>query len=172
MSRQSYSRSPSAPPPAASTLVPQSAARNLNALDSPLRPCYYLERPDGTRTALIEVDQLPDLFRIRGLSPKLSAADTAGMTSVGIKEGGQRKYTVEVADSSATPHLGEPSKHTEPENAPVTITATPSSKAPVSRPPFKLPREAFFANYTTERFNDRVQRQGFCHRCPNVSPSL
>lgn len=92
MSRQVDSRSLSASSLAASTLALESAARKCNAPDldpPPLRSYYYLERPDGSRTALIEVDLLPELVRIRGLPPKLSAADTACMTSVEIKRGGR-----------------------------------------------------------------------------------
>lgn len=130
-----------------STVVLPSAAESLNAPKpgpSVVRPCYYLERPDGTLTALVEVDQLPDHVRIRGLPQKLSIADTTGMTSVGITDGGQRKYTVEIAENSATFHRGEPSKssatkNTGSENASVTIATKPSTKAPVSRAPSECP---------------------------------
>lgn len=141
-----------------STVVRPSVVSGLNVPDSNpsfLRPCYYLERPDGSRTALVEVDQLPELVRIRGLPPKLSVTDTAGMTSVGIKEGGHRKYTVEIADGSANLHNG----HTDLEKASATITTPPSSKAPVSRSSFEFPEEDFFANYTIERHSDSVQRR-------------
>lgn len=138
----SFSNSPLAT--SGSTVVRPSAVRSLNAPDSNpsfLRPCYYLERPDGTRTALVEVDQLPELVRIRGLPPKLSVTDTAGMTSVGIKEGGHRKYTVEIADGSTDLHNG----HTDLENASAAIKTPPSSNAPVSRSPFEFPEKGLFA---------------------------
>lgn len=141
-----------------STVVRPSVVSGLNVPDSNpsfLRPCYYLERPDGSRTALVEVDQLPEIVRIRGLPPKLSVTDTAGMTSVGIKEGGHRKYTVEIADGSANLHNG----HTDLEKASATITTPPSSKAPVSRSSFEFLQEDFFANYTIERHSDSVQRR-------------
>lgn len=151
MSKQADSSSLSASSPLAvssSTVVLPSAAESSNAPKSDpslVRPCYYLERPDGTLTALVEVDQLPEHVRIRGLSRKLSIADTTGMTSVGIREGGQRKYTVEIADISANSHhRGEqPSnasatKNTGHENASVTIAATQSIKAPVSRNPLRI----------------------------------
>lgn len=145
MSKQadSSSLSTSSPPAVSSfTLVLPSAADISNAPKSDpslVRPCYYLERPDGTLTALVEVDQLPEHVRIRGLRHKLSIADTTGMTSVGIREGGQRKYIVEFAEIPANSHRGEPSKPSafnDPENASVT---TPSIKAPVSRNHFEFP---------------------------------
>ena len=144
MSKPSNTFSLSASPLAASgsTVVHPSVVRSLNAPDpnpSFLRPCYYLERPDGTLTALVEVDQLPELVRIRGLPPKLSVTDTAGMTSVGIKEGGHRKYTVEIADGSANLR----NEHTDLENASAAITTPPSSKPPVSRSFFESPKEDF-----------------------------
>lgn len=127
-----------------STVVLPSAAESSNAPKSDpslVRPCYYLERPDGTLTALVEVDQLPEHVRIRGLPHKLSIADTTGMTSVGIREGGQRKYIVEIAEIAASFHHGEPSRPTAsknigPGNGSVT---TPSIKAPVSRNHFEFP---------------------------------
>lgn len=149
MSKQadSFSLSASSLAASSSPIVPSSAAKSPNAPDSDpslLRPCYYLERPDGTLTALVEVDQLPEHVRIRGLPHNLSSADTTGMTSVGIREGGQKKYTVEIAESSANFHLGEPTKppatkHNGPENTSVTIATIPSSKAPVSRTHFEFP---------------------------------
>lgn len=63
------------------------------------------------------------------------------MTSVGIKEGGHRKYTVEIADGSTDLHNG----HTDLENASAAIKTPPSSKAPVSRSPFEFPEEGLFA---------------------------
>lgn len=152
MSKQADSSSLSVSPPSltasSSTIIPpSSAAKSSNTPDSDpslLRPCYYLERPDGTRTALVELDLLPEHIRIKGLPHKLSTADTTGMMSVGIREGGQRKYTVEIAESSANFHLGEPTKppaikHTGPENTSIALAATPSSRAPVSRPLFGFP---------------------------------
>lgn len=130
-----------------STIVPPSVAKSSKAPASGLslvRPCYYLERPDGTLTALVEVDQLPENVRIRGLPHKLSTAETTGMTSVGIREGGQRKYNVEISESSANSHHVRSSKLpankiSGPENVSVTIASTSSSKTPVSRTPFDFP---------------------------------
>lgn len=149
MSKQADSHSLSASSLAASssTFVPPSTAESVNAPKpgpSVIRPCYYLERPDGTLTALVEADQLPEHVRIRGLPQKLSIADTTGMTSVGIREGGQRKYIVEIVENSANFRRGEPSKssatkNTGPENASVTIATTPSTKATVSRAHVEFP---------------------------------
>lgn len=149
MSKQadSFSLSASSLATSSSHVVPSSTAKSLNAPDSDSslhRPFYYLERPDGTLTALVEVDQLPEHVRIRGLPHILSIADTTGMMSVGIRERGQRKYTVEIAESSADFHLGEPTKppaakNNRSENASVGIATIPSSKAPVSRTHFEFP---------------------------------
>lgn len=130
-----------------STVVPPSTAESVNTPKpgpSVTRPCYYLERPDGTLTALVEVDQFPEHVRIRGLPQKLSIADTTGMTSVGIREGGQRKYIVEIVENSANFRRGEPSKssatkNTGPENPSITIATTPSTKAAVSRAHVEFP---------------------------------
>lgn len=130
-----------------STFVSKSAGTAANGSDSDssyLRPSYFVERPDGTFTALIEVDQLPDLIRIRGLPPKLSAVETAGMTSVGVKKGSQTKYSIDIADISGKFFFSELSKHTAHENASVTPTTTQSSKAPVSQSPFETARQAFW----------------------------
>lgn len=115
------------------TFVTQHAGAVANGSDSDSSypwPSYFVERPDGTHTALIEVDQLPELIRIRGLPPKLSAAETAGMTSVGVKKGGQKKYIIDIAGTSGKFHFGDLSKHNAHENASVT---TPNSKASVSQ---------------------------------------
>lgn len=128
-----------------STFVSKSAGAAANGFDSDssyLWPAYFVERPDGTYTALIEVDQLPDLIRIRGLPPKLSAVDTAGMTSVGVKKGSQKKYSIDIADISGKFFFSELPKYTAHENASVTPTTTPSSKAPVSPSPFETDRQA------------------------------
>lgn len=150
MSKQADSSSLSAASPLtafSSIVVLPPEAESLNAPNpgpSVVRPHYYLERPDGTLTALVEVDQLPDHVRIRGLPQKLSIADTTGMTSVGMREGGRRKYFVEIGENSANFYRGEPSKssatkNTDLENPPFTIATTPSTKAPVSRAHFEFP---------------------------------
>lgn len=120
-----------------SAFAHESTGRFPNGPDldpSCLWPSFYLERPDGTCTALIEVDLLPELIRIRGLPPKFSVSDTAGMTSVGTKDGGLKRYIVEIADNSANFYLRGPTKHTNFENSStITNTTTSSSKAPVSQ---------------------------------------
>ena len=113
------------------SLVASDSGAMVNGSDSDSSnpwPSYFVERPDGTHTALIEVDQLPELIRIRGLPPKLSAADTAGMTSVGVKKGGQKKYIIDIAGTPGEFHFGELSKYNAHENASVT---TSNSKASV-----------------------------------------
>lgn len=129
-----------------STFVSKSAgtaANGSNSDSSYLWPSYFVERPDGTLTALIEVDQLPDLIQIKGVPPKLFAVDTAGMTSVGVKKGSQKKYSIDIADISGKKFSPELSKHTAQENASVTPTTTQSSKSPVSQSPFETDRQAF-----------------------------
>lgn len=119
------------------------AANGSDSNSSYLWPAYFVERPDGTFTALIEVDQLPDLIRIRGLPPKLSAAETIGMTSVGVKKESQRKYCIETADSSGKLSSSELSKHKAHGNTSVAPTITLSSIAPVSQSSFETARKTF-----------------------------
>lgn len=128
-----------------SLLASHSAAANgSDSNSSHLRPAYFIERPDGTLTALIEVDQLPAFIRIKGLPPKLSAADKIGMTSVGVKQESQRKYCIETADTSGKFCILELSKQQDPGNTSITPTTTLSSKNPVSQSPFKTAREDFW----------------------------
>lgn len=144
------------------------AANGCESDSSYLRPAYYVERPDGTFTALIEVDKLPDFIRIRGLPSKLAAVDTGGMTSVGVKEGNQKKYSIDIADISGKFCFSELSKPTTHENASVAPTTTPSSKAPVSQSLFEKARQEFFANDIIERCGDRVARPRLSHDCRGV----
>lgn len=146
------------------------AANGPDSNSSYLRPAYFVERLDGTFTALIEVDQLPDFIRIRGLPSKLAAVDTGGMTSVGVKEGNQKKYSIDIADISGKFCFSELSKTTTHENASVAPTTTPSSKAPVSQSLFETTRQDFFflANYIIERCGDRVARPRLSHNCRGV----
>ncbi len=71
------------------------------------RPSYFLYRADGTCTALIEVDQLPESIRIVGVPASLSLAETAGMFSMGTKERDERRYLVETVDSATRYRPGE-----------------------------------------------------------------
>lgn len=107
-------------------------ADGSNSDSSYLWPAYFVERPNGIFNAPIERNHLPELIRVRRLPPKLSAADTAGMASVGIKKEGKKKYNIEIADISGKFHFAEPSKHTARKNASITSTTIPSSKALVS----------------------------------------
>ncbi len=67
------------------TSISQTVANGSNSDSSYLWPAYFVERPNGIFTAPIEGNHLPELIRVRRLPPKLSATDTAGMASVGIK---------------------------------------------------------------------------------------
>lgn len=60
-------------------------------------PTYFVTRPDGTRTALVEVDQLPASIKIAGVPANLPAVDAADMTCVGNMERGSFHYIIEIA---------------------------------------------------------------------------
>lgn len=140
------------PVASSSTFLSKPAGTTANGSDSDssyLWPAYFVKRPDGTFTALVEVDQLPDFIRIRGLPQKLSAVDTAGMTSVGIKKKNQKKYSVDIADISGKFCFSELSKHASHENASVAPITTPSSKASVSQSSYEIARQDFLANYVS-----------------------
>lgn len=66
-------------------------------------PTYFVTRPDGNRTALVEVDQLPASIKIVGVSANLPAVDAANMTYVGTKDWASFNYIIEtVAFSHST----------------------------------------------------------------------
>lgn len=88
--------------------------------------------PMGYLTRLLREITFQSSSEYEGFPPKLSAADTAGMASVGIKKEGQKKYNIEIADISGKFHFAEPFKHTARKNASITSTTIPSSKALVS----------------------------------------
>lgn len=114
------------------TSISQTVANGSNSDSSHLWPAYFVERPNGIFNAPVEGNHLPELIRVRRLPSKLSAADTAGMASVGIKKEGQKKYNIEIADILGKFHFAEPFKHTARKNASITSTTIPSSKALVS----------------------------------------
>ncbi len=61
------------------------------------RPTYFVTRPDGTRTALVEVDQLPASIKIAGIPANLPANDAYDMTCVGNRERAPFQYIIEIA---------------------------------------------------------------------------
>lgn len=153
-----------------STFVSTPAATAANGPDSNssnLWPAYFVERPDGTITALIEVDQLPDSIRIRGLPPKLSASETTGMTSVGVKKESQRKYCIETADIPGKFCFSDLSEHKTHGNTSATPPTTLSSKTPVGQSPFEK-LAGLLANYTVERRGDRFANPRPSHDCRGV----
>nr|OQO22298.1 hypothetical protein B0A51_10213 [Rachicladosporium sp. CCFEE 5018] len=54
-----------------------------SAYPVPLRPSYFIARPDGIFIPLIPVDELPPHIRLRGFGRPLSYQDTFGMQYVG-----------------------------------------------------------------------------------------
>lgn len=64
------------------------------------RPTYFVTRPDGTRTALVEVDQLPASIRITGVPANLPAGDALDMTCVGTRERVSFQYIIDIAAAS------------------------------------------------------------------------
>lgn len=75
------------------------------------RPTYFVTRPDGTRTALVEVDQLPASIKIAGVPANLPAADSEDMTCVGNRERAPFQYIIEIAavNSLTNPSAGKES---------------------------------------------------------------
>lgn len=65
------------------------------------RPTYFVTRPDGTRTALVEVDQLPASIKIAGIPANLPTIDAYDMTCVGNRERSPFQYIIEIAAAAA-----------------------------------------------------------------------
>lgn len=65
------------------------------------RPTYFVTRPDGTRTALVEVDQLPASIKIAGIPANLPAIDAYDMTWVGNRERSPFQYIIETVAAAA-----------------------------------------------------------------------
>lgn len=62
-------------------------------------PKYYVARPDGTLSALVEVDQLPTWIQIAGISTNLPAIDAKDMACVGNSERAPLQYIIIVSDA-------------------------------------------------------------------------
>lgn len=81
------------------------------------RPTYFVTRPDGTRTALVEVDQLPASIKIAGIPANLPAIDADDMTCVGNRERAPFQYIVEIAAAN-TPSANPSAAGKEPPQPP------------------------------------------------------
>ncbi|KAJ9351761.1 hypothetical protein DTO027B9_6137 [Paecilomyces variotii] len=62
---------------------------------SPLRPQFFISRPNGTMTPMIAVDELPAHISIRGVPRVLAPSETQGMTSLGSIPPRAQFYVVE-----------------------------------------------------------------------------
>ena len=73
---------------------------------------FFIVRPDGTKTPLIAVDELPSNFHILGVPPSISDAQTQGMVSLGLVPSSGRYYVVQQDENSAasSSSLGPPSQ--------------------------------------------------------------
>ncbi len=76
----------------------------MTEIMDPPRPKHFLKRPDGTFTALIEVDQLPPSIRMVGIPKTIGFSETLNMRSLGVQSRHPNKYVVEfLADSQLSP---------------------------------------------------------------------
>ena len=58
------------------------------------RPRHFIHRSDGTITALVAVDELPNSIRLENVPSHLSQAETQGMTSLGVEAKSAGVYAV------------------------------------------------------------------------------
>ena len=106
--------------------------------DSP-RPQFFVARADGTITPLIAVDELPVAIQIKGVPAAISPADTQNMTSLGLKERSNQRYTVLwTAESPSTKAvattalLNNGPVNVEPVCSPDIATATSRAQTPIT----------------------------------------
>lgn len=90
------------------------------------RPTYFVTRPDGTRTALVEVDQLPASIKIAGIPANLPANDAYDMTCVGNRERAPFQYIIEIAAAN---------NNNNPSDNPNTVGKEQPQPPPPSPPP-------------------------------------
>lgn len=65
-------------------------------------PQFFILRPDGTKTPLIAVDELPLNFHVQGAPPSISDAQTQGLVSLGLVKSSGRYYVVQHDEDSPT----------------------------------------------------------------------
>lgn len=72
----------------------------------PLKPQFFIWRPDGKQVPLIPMDEVPTNVIFHGVPRTLEAKDTTGMISLGLYESRHAHYHVEFAGSRANPFEG------------------------------------------------------------------
>jgi hypothetical protein len=65
-------------------------------MQPPLKPQYFIYRPNGSMVPLIAMDELPPNVQIRGVSRTLPPCDTAGMMCIGEVAARHGYYVVDV----------------------------------------------------------------------------
>lgn len=102
------------------------------------RPTYFVVRPDGARTALVEVDQLPDSIQIAGISADLPAIDAYNnMTCVGISERAPFQYIIDIIAAAAPNNYPSSTTSTANNNPPTTSSDARNKEQPPPPPPPK-----------------------------------
>lgn len=104
------------------------------------RPTYFVVRPDGTRIALVEVDQLPDWIQIAGISANLPAIDAYNnnMTCAGISERAPFQYIIDIIAAAAPNNCPSSSTTSTAKNNPPTTSSDAQKKEqPPPTPPPK-----------------------------------
>ena len=76
------------------------------APSTPLKPQFFVWRPDGKQVPLIAMDEVPTNVIFHGVPRTLDARDTVGMTSVGERSSRHMHYRVDFAGSRASPFEG------------------------------------------------------------------
>lgn len=61
-------------------------------------PRYFITRPDGTRTPVIALDELPHTVQVRNVPKNLTSSDTEGMVSLGQYPRADLEYTVDITN--------------------------------------------------------------------------
>ena len=93
-------------------------------------PKYYVGRPDGTLSALVEVDQLPTWIQIAGISTNLPAIDAKSMTCVGNSERAPFQYIIIDSDDA-----GKKEEEEQQQPSPPPPSPPPPSPPPPPPPP-------------------------------------
>lgn len=118
------------------------------------RPTYFVARPDGTCTALVEVDQLPAWIQIAGISTNLPANDAYNMTCVGISERAPFPYIIDIIAAAAVPN-NYPSSTTTANNNPTTTSGEARKKEQPTPSPPRKQRQLVYGNGEDNREGSR-----------------
>lgn len=89
---------------------------------SPLKPQFFVLRPNGIQVPLIAMDEVPTNVIVHGVPRILNAEDTAGMISIGEHNSRHLHYDVEFAGSKNSPFEYRPSRSIQSSPAPSSVT--------------------------------------------------